>query len=419
MSVALAARRDDRDLGALRGAFPALAAAGGTLHYLDNAATTQKPSAVIDAVRRSLAHGQGPVHRGLYPLADAASAAYEEARARVARFVGAADAAEIVFTRSATESINLVAEGWLRPRLRPGDRVWVTRMEHHANFLPWQRVCRATGAELRVVELDEEGRLDLGGAPDLFDPRTRLIALCQVSNVLGLENPVREVCRLAAAAGIAVLVDAAQSVPHQAVDVRELGCDFFAFSAHKVYGPGGIGALYGRPARLEETEPLLVGGGMVDLVEDAEASWAPVPGRFEAGSPNLAGAVGFAAAVDWASGVGLERIRAQVTDLTRQAMAALGEIPGLRLLPTEHARPASIVSFDLTGVHPHDVAQVAGERGVAVRAGHHCAQPLMRHLGLAATVRASFAAYNDAADVTALVEAVDAAGRLFRPQRAR
>jgi cysteine desulfurase/selenocysteine lyase len=405
---------DGRVPGRWRADFPAFAASDRPLHYLDNAATTQKPAAVIDAVRRCMAGGEAPIHRGLYPLAESASAAYEGAREKVARFIGAPRPEQLVFTRSATESINLVAQGWLRPRLRPGERVWVTRMEHHANFLPWQRVCRASGAELRIIELRADGTLDLEGAAGLFGRKTRLIALCQVSNVLGVENPVREVCRLAGAAGIPVLVDAAQAVAHTPVDVAELGCDFLAFSAHKTYGPGGIGVLFGRPERLEETEPLLVGGGMVDLVGDDRAEWAAVPARFEAGSPNLAGAVGFAAAVDWLSGTGLERIQAHVTDLAREAVRALSELPGLRLIPGAETPRSSIVSFDLQGVHPHDVAQIAGERGVALRAGHHCCQPLMHHLGLAATVRASFGVYNDAEDVAALVEAVREALRLFR-----
>jgi cysteine desulfurase/selenocysteine lyase len=414
VSAALARRWDVHDVERLKAEFPALCANCRPLHYLDNAATTQKPAAVIEAVTRCLASGQGSVHRGIYPLADAASEAYEGARDKVARFIGARNADELVFSRSATESINMVAEGWLKPRLGPGDRVWVTRMEHHANFLPWQRVCLESGAELCIVELHEDGRLDLEGARDLFDDRTRMIALCQISNVLGVENPVEEVCRLAASAGIPVFVDAAQSVPHRTVDVTELGCDFLAFSAHKLYGPGGIGALYGRRSRLEEMEPLLVGGGMVDRAGDKVSSWVPPPGRFEAGSPNLAGALGFDAAVDWITEVGMAPIQAHLLTLTRQAMAGLCGIPGLRLLTPPHAGPISIVTFDLEGVHPHDVAQVAGERGVALRAGHHCCQPLMRHLGLAATVRASFAVYNDAADVAALIDAVDAARRLFR-----
>lgn len=414
MPVALSRPSDSRGVAWCKAGFPAFSAMERPLHYLDSAATTQKPAAVIDAVRRCMEGGEAPIHRGLYPLAESASAAYEGAREKVARFIGAPRPDQLVFTRSATESINLVAQGWLRPRLRAGDRVWVTRMEHHANFLPWQRVCREAGAELRIIELNEDGTLDLERAEGLLDGRSRLIALCQVSNVLGVENPVREVCRLAASAGIPVLVDAAQSVAHMPVHVSDLGCDFLAFSAHKMYGPGGIGALFGKTEHLEETEPLLLGGGMVDLVEDDRADWAHIPTRFEAGSPNLAGALGFGEAVDWLSQIGLEHIHAHVTDLTGIATAALGEISGLSLIPGADTARSSIVSFDVEGVHPHDVAQVAGERGVALRAGHHCCQPLMRHLRLPATVRASFGVYNGREDVEALVDAVHTALRLFR-----
>jgi cysteine desulfurase/selenocysteine lyase len=250
---------------------------------------------------------------------------------------------------------------------------------------------------------------------ELLDPRTRLIALCQVSNVLGIENPVPTICARAGSAGIPVLVDAAQSVPHGPVDVTALGCDFLAFSAHKLYGPSGIGALYGKAERLAEMEPLLVGGGMVDRVDDDRAEWAPVPARFEAGSPNLAGAIGFAAALDWLSAVGMDRVQAHCAGLSRQTVEALAGIPGLRLIPQAEIQRGSIVSFDVEGVHPHDVAQVAAERGLALRAGHHCCQPLMRHLGLAATVRASFGVYNGPEDVTALADAVRASLALFGP----
>ena len=396
--------------------FPLLAgrAGGRALHYLDSAATTQKPAAVIDAMTRCLRTAYGPIHRGLYPLAESATAIYEAARAKIARFVGARDPAELVFTRSATEAINMVAWGWLRPRLRSEDRVWVTRMEHHSNFLPWQRLCRETGAELCIVELRPDGSLDLERAEGLFDRRTRFIALSQVSNVLGVENPVREICENAAAANIPVLVDATQSVPHMPVEVTALGCDFLAFSAHKMYGPTGIGALFGKAERLEGMEPLLLGGGMVDWVEYDCSGWAPVPERFEAGSPNLVGAVGFAVAVDYLSTLGIERVHAYVGDLARQAVDALAQIPQLRLIPGPASTRSSIVSFEVEGLHPHDVAQVSGDLGVALRAGHHCCQPLMQHLGVAATVRASFGIYNDLQDIEALVTAIEKGLHLFR-----
>jgi cysteine desulfurase/selenocysteine lyase len=402
-------------LGERRADFPLLrdAELGRALHYLDNAATTQKPDSVIAAISECYREFNAPIHRGLYPLAEEATRRYEQARATVAGFIGAPLAEQLVFTHSATEAINMVAYGWARPRLASGDRIWVTRMEHHANLLPWQRVCRERGAELRVIELGEDGSLDWQAAAGLFDSRTRLISLCHVSNVLGIENPVQAVCARASAEGIPVLVDAAQSVAHTRVDATALGCDFLAFSAHKMYGPTGIGALYAKPARLEEMEPLQVGGGMVDQVTLAAASWAKSPQRFEAGSPNLAGAAGFAAAVEYLTGLGMDAIHAHVSRLTRQAVAALAEVPGLRLIPERSVERSAIVSFVIDGVHPHDLAQVAGEQGVALRAGHHCCQPLMRHLGVAATTRASVAVYNSAADIEALLRAIDTARRLF------
>ena len=416
MSVATAVSISERPVSACWADFPALSRMPGVpaLHYLDNAATTQQPRVVIDAMAHRALTGIGPIQRGLYPLAEQATAAYEQARATVARFIGATNPNELVFTRSATESINLVAWGWLRPRLQAGEQVWVTRMEHHANLLPWRRVCQERGAELRVIELNEDGTLDLAGADGLFASGTRLIALTQVSNVLGVENPIADLCAEARAWGIPVLVDAAQAVGHLPLDLAGLGCDFLAFSAHKMHGPTGIGALWARAEHLAETEPLLLGGGMVDLVRDDDALWTTVPERFEAGSPNLMGAIGFAAAADYLTIIGMARVAEHVAGLARAAAAALADIPGLRLLPTATAERLSIVSFDIDGVHPHDIAQLAAEHGVALRAGHHCCQPLMRHLGLAATARASFAAYNDAADVEALARAMDDVIRVLR-----
>jgi len=404
------------DSAAMRDDFPLLheRAAQGPLHYLDNAASAQKPAAVIDAVTDCYRRFYAPVHRGLYPLAGEATARYEQARANIARFIGAPAAEQLVFTRSATESINLVATGWLAGRLGAGDEVWVSRMEHHANFLPWQRLCQASGARLRIIELTADGTLDLAAAAGLFGAHSRFIALCHVSNVLGTLNPVDEIVSRARAAGIPVLIDAAQSVAHLPVDVASLGCDFLAFSAHKMYGPTGIGALYARPERLEEMEPLLVGGGMVERVDDASSTWAPVPLRFEAGSPNLAGAIGFAAAADYLCHLGLHAVRQHIAGLTRQALARLEEIPAIECYgPGDPAIHAGIISFNLAGIHPHDLAQMAAEYGVAIRAGHHCCQPLMRHLGVAGTARASFAVYNSAADVDALVTAIEAARRKF------
>ncbi|NNF96152.1 MAG: SufS family cysteine desulfurase [Halobacteria archaeon] len=386
---------------------------GSSLHYLDNAATTQKPASVIDAISDCYRNAYAPIHRGIYPLAESATASYERARATVARFIGASTAEQLIFTRSATEAINMVAWGWARTRLQPGDRIWVTRMEHHSNFLPWQRICKERHAELRIIELQEDGTLDLEAATDLFDKRTRLIALCHISNVLGSVNPIRSLCEQAAALDIPVLVDAAQSVGHMPIDVTTLGCDFLAFSAHKMYGPTGIGALYAKTERLEELEPLLLGGGMVDQVSDSHCSWTAIPARFEAGSPNLADAVGFAAAVDYLSAIGMEQVQAYVTSLTHQAIERLSQFADVRLIPAANASRSSIISFEMPGVHPHDIAQIAGERGVAVRAGHHCCQPLMHSLGLTATTRISFGLYNQQEDVEALLAAIDEVRRLF------
>jgi len=402
------------DPSALKAQFPLLADAGAALHYLDNAATTHKPGAVVDAVADCYRHHYGPVHRGLYPLAEQASGQYEGARAAVAQMIGAPGPEQLVFTRGTTESINLVAQGWARNMLRPGDSVWVTAMEHHSNYLPWQAVCRDTGARLRVIECDAAGELDIDGATDLLGERTRLIAVTQVSNVLGAAPPLEDIVARARDRGIPVLVDGAQAVGHAPVDVAALGSDFYAFSAHKMYGPTGIGALHVAAERLVEMEPVLRGGGMVEEVGETDSTWLPAPARFEAGSPNLAGAAGFAAAADFTrqwmlAGAG------HVQALAAEAADALRRMPGVTGYgPPPEAQASGIVSFNIDGVHPHDAAQVAGERGVALRAGHHCCQPLMHRLGVAATVRASFAPYNDRADVTAMLEAVEEAKRLFR-----
>ena len=416
--VALQAPRPGAGLDpeALRADFPLLAEhrSGQALHYLDNAASAQKPAAVIDAVSACYRRGYAPVHRGLYRLAEEATAAYEEARRRVARFVGAPAPEQLIFTRSATEAINLVAAGWLQPRLRPGDVVWVSRMEHHANFLPWQRACQRAGAQLGIIELTPEGELDLEAADGLFGARTRLIAVTQVSNVLGTVNPMDAIVREAHAARIPVLVVAAQSVAHGPVNVTALDCDFFAFSAHKMYGPTGIGALVARAERLDEMEPLLVGGGMVDRISDDTSSWAPWPARFEAGSPHLAGALGFAAAADYLQHIGMNAVATHLEQLTRRALRALADVPALRLYGPERAEArAGIVAFTINGLHPHDLAQLCAERGVAIRAGNHCCQPLMAHLGVSGTARASFALYNTCADIDALDHAIHLARHLL------
>jgi len=384
-------------------------------HYLDNAATTHKPTRVIDALTHSYTQCYGPIHRGLYPLAEQATSNFESARRTLQQFIGATSPEELVFTKSATEAINMVASGWLKPRLHSGDVVWVSRMEHHSNYLPWQRVCKERQAELRIIELTEDGQLDLSGTPELFADNTKLIAVSHISNVLGIENPVAALCSAAREQGIPVLIDAAQSVSHLDLDVAEMGCDFLAFSAHKMFGPTGIGLLYGREERLSGMEPLLVGGGMVDRVgEDSAASqWSGIPARFEAGSPDMPGAVAFAAAADYLVSLNRESVRRHVASLTQLAARGLMTIPGVSLLPHAQLPRNGIVSFTHRELHPHDLAQVAGERGVAIRAGHHCAQPLLSYLGHSATARASFSVYNDEADVQALIEAIMSAQEMF------
>ena len=404
---------DKFDVATIRAGFPLLAGAGDSLHYLDNAATTQKPNAVIDAIDDCYRHHYAPVHRGLYPLAEEASNLYEAARETVARFIGA-PTDQLIFSRSTTESVNMVAQGWMRPRLRQGDQIWVTRMEHHANYLPWQALCRDSGAQLRIIDLNDDGSLDIENCSSLYGSRTKLIALSQLSNVLGVITPVKKICAQAAEQGIAVMVDAAQSVGHIPVDVAELDCDFLAFSAHKMFGPTGIGALYGKVERLAEMEPLLLGGGMVDNVDECVSSWMPYPAKFEAGSPNLADALGFAAAVNWLDNYDITEMHQHVTDLTQYALDSLSRIADVKIYgPRDTRQRGGIISFNLAKIHPHDIGQIAGERGVAIRAGHHCCQPLMQLLGVSATARASFAPYNCHDDVDALVDAILAAQALM------
>ncbi len=384
------------------------------LHYLDSAASAQKPDCVVEAIAACYREGYAPVHRGLYPLAEMASENYENARQTIAGFIGADSAEQLVFTRSATEAINLVAQGWAAARLQPGDEIWVSEMEHHANFLPWQRICSDSQARLRIIPLNNHGELDLENTPELYGAKTRLIAISQVSNVLGTINPVKEIAAAARERHIPVLVDAAQSVGHMPVDVADLDCDFLVASAHKLGGPTGIGFLYGKAKRLEETEPLLLGGGMVDTVGLEASSWAEVPARFEAGSPNLAGAIGFAAAVEYLGRIGIDRIEQHVAALTREACDAITAIDGVRLYgPGVDSQRGGILSFAIDGIHPHDIAQVAAEHGVAIRAGHHCCQPLMSRLGVTATARASFHLYNTRQDIAALNRAIQAAIETF------
>jgi cysteine desulfurase / selenocysteine lyase len=404
------------DVARIRADFPILwqtTRSGHPLVYLDNAATTQKPRQVIEAVARFYGSANANIHRGLYELSERATAAVDAARERVARFLGAASPAEIVFTRGTTEAINLVAQSWGRGVLRPGDEVLVTGMEHHSNLVPWQLVCQQTGALLRAVPITDAGELDLEAFDRLLGERTRLLALGHVSNALGTVNPVRELTARAHARGALVLVDGAQSAPHLGIDVADLGCDFFACSGHKLYGPTGVGVLYGRAAVLAEMPPWQGGGDMIEQVTLESSTWAAPPARFEAGTPPIAEIVGLAAALDYVEAVGSKRIAAWEAELLHRGTARLREIQGVRVVGTAPDKVA-VLSFVLDGVHPHDVGTVLDDTGVAVRAGHHCAQPLMARLGIPATVRASFAFYNTADEIEALARGVERAGEVFR-----
>ncbi len=400
----------------MRSDFPILARRfdGHELVYLDSAATAQKPAVVIDALAGHLREHNANVHRGVYALAQEADAAYDGAREAVAAFVGA-DPQCTVFTKNATEAINLVAYAWGRAHVGPGDAVLITQMEHHANLVPWQVLCRARGAELRYLEIDERGELSLAQLDaELARGDVRLVAVAHVSNVLGTINPVAEMTARAHAAGALTLIDGAQAVPHMPVDVGAIGADFYAWTGHKALGPTGIGVLHGRREVLERMEPFLTGGDMIASVDLQSASWRELPFRFEAGTPPIAEAVGLGAAVQYLDQLGMERVRAHEQGLTAYMLERLATVPGLRVVgPPEAERRGGLASFTIEGMHPHDIAELVGREGVCVRAGHHCAQPLMRCLGLGATARASVGVYNEPSDVDALVGALSAGRELF------
>ncbi|MEV6110638.1 cysteine desulfurase [Streptomyces sp. NPDC051940] len=387
---------------------------GAELVYLDSGATAHKPLQVLDAERDFYLRRNAAVHRGAHQLANEATEAYETARATVAGFVGA-PADEVVFTKNATEAVNLVAYSLGNARvIGPGDRIVVTEMEHHANLVPWQQLAQRTGARLEWFGLTDDGRLDLEGLDQLVDERTKVVALTHQSNVLGTLNPVRLIADRAHAAGALVVVDGAQSVPHRPVDVTELGADFLAFSGHKMLGPSGVGVLWGRRALLAELPPFLTGGSMIEVVEMDRSTFLPPPQRFEAGVPVAAQAVGLAAAVEYLRRLGMAEVAAYEEELTARALRLLAEIPGVRVLgPPDAEGRGSAVSFTVDGIHPHDVGQVLDDRGIAVRTGHHCARPLARRYGLAATTRATFYVYNTPAEVDALADGVRAAQAYF------
>ncbi len=382
------------------------------LVYLDNAATSQKPRCVIEAIDRYYEHYNANIHRGVHTLSVEATEAYENARSRVARTLGAESSREIVFVRGTTEAINLVAQAHVRPRLSPGDEILITHLEHHSNIVPWQIVAKQTGARVRVVRIDDSGQVDLDHFSELLGPRTRFAALSHVSNALGTINPIEWMIALARERGVPTLVDGAQALPHLRVDVRALGCDFYAFSSHKVYGPTGIGALYGRLSLLEQTEPYQGGGEMIRSVRFEETLYNDVPAKFEAGTPDIAGAVGLGAALEYLQRLGVDAVRAHEEELLEAATARLAKLPGLRLIGTAPHK-AAVVSFTLEGIHPHDVGTIADQDGVALRTGHHCAQPVMERYGIPATTRASFAAYNTLEEVDRLVEAIEHVQEIF------
>ena len=403
------------DVAAIREDFPILdqEVNGHRLVYLDNAASSQKPRVVVQALDRYYENDHANVHRGIHELSTRATDAYEHARARAAQYMGASDASEVVFVRGTTEGINLVAAAWGLDNISEGDEILLTVLEHHSNIVPWQLLAARTGARLRSLDISDDGRLRLDQLGDLLTDRTRLMGVTHVSNALGTVNPVKEIVEVAHAAGAKVLVDGAQAAPHLPIDVSELGCDFYAFSGHKMCGPTGIGVLWGRRELLEAMSPYQGGGEMIEIVELERSTFKAPPQKFEAGTPNVADAIGLAVAMDYLDSLGLERVVEHEHELIEYALERTRDVPGLRAFGPQGPDRSGVFSFELAAVHPHDLAQIFNDRGIAVRAGHHCNQPLMRRLGLGATTRASFYIYNDRDDVDALVDGILGAVEFF------
>ena len=402
------------DLGRVRADFPILGRSirGKPLVYLDNAATSQKPQSVIDAVTRFYTSENANIHRGVHYLSEHASAAYDGVREDVARFINAPLSRQIIFTKGTTEGINLVAQSYGRPQLKPGDDIVITAMEHHSNIVPWQLLCEQTGAVLKAAPFNDRGELDAAALEQLLTPRTRLVALVHLSNALGTINPIKTIVAMAHERGIPVLVDGAQAAPHLPVDVQDLGCDFYVFSGHKVLGPTGIGVLYGREALLERMPPYQGGGDMIATVSLQRSTWAPLPAKFEAGTPMIAQVVGLGAALSYVEGLGLEGIGAWERELLAYATERVSEIDGLRIIGTAECK-ASILGFVMSDVHPHDIGTILDNEGIAIRAGHHCAQPAMERFGVPATARASFAFYNTLEEVDALIAGLNTVKKMF------
>ena len=404
------------DVAAIRAEFPILAREiypGVPLAYLDSAATSLKPTSVIDAISEHHRWHTANVHRGIHRLAEEATESYEQSREKVARFIHANSSSEIIFTRGTTESINLVAWSFARKTLRPGDQILLTEMEHHSNLIPWQQVAAESGASLQFIPITKDGRLDLASLDSLVTGETKLVTVTAVSNVLGTVNPIGEIVRKAHAVGACVLVDAAQSVPHLPVDVAAWDCDFLAFSGHKMCGPDGIGILYGKDRLLEAMPPFLTGGQMIRRARRTSADWNELPWKFEAGTPPISEAIGLGAAVDFLTKIGFDAVGRHESQLVAYAYARLSEIDGLSVLGPVPEHRSGLVSFTVEGIHPHDVAQVLDSRGIAIRAGHHCAQPLHTQLGIAASARASFYLYNTTDEVDRLVAGIRHAQRLL------
>jgi len=384
------------------------------LVYLDNAATSQKPAAVIEAMELYYRTYNANVHRGIHRLSEDATVQYEGARERIGRFIKAPDPATVIFVRNTTEAINLVAQSWGRTNIEPGDEILLTEMEHHSNIVPWQLLAQEKGAVIRYIPFDENGLLDLSDLPTLLTDRTKIVAFAAMSNVFGTINPTKELVAAAHAVGAITVIDAAQSVPHLAVNVQHLDCDFLAFSGHKMCGPTGIGILYGKRALLEEMPPFLGGGDMILRVTLEESTWNELPWKFEAGTPSIAEVIGFGAAVDYLSRIGMEEIHAHEQFITDYALEALSEVKGLNLMGPPVAQRGGVAAFTLEGVHPHDIAQVLDQDGIAIRAGHHCAMPLHTKLKLPASARASFYLYTRPADIDQLVASLNRVRQIFR-----
>jgi cysteine desulfurase/selenocysteine lyase len=402
------------DVEAVRQDFPILhqEVHGKPLAYLDNAASAQRPQQVIDAVSDYYSHDHANVHRGVHALSQRATEAYEGAREKVRRYIHAASTDEVIFTRGTTEAINLVAQSWGRATLGAGDEIVISHLEHHANIVPWQMLCEQTGARLKVIPMTLSGELDLDAARTLIGPRVKLLAVGHVSNALGTINPVGELIGMAHSAGARVLLDGAQALPHMRVDVQALGCDFYAFSGHKMFGPTGIGVLWGRESVLQAMPPWQGGGDMILAVTFEKTTYNRLPWKFEAGTPHIAGAIGLGAAIDYLEQLGIERAAAWEGELLDYATAALSQVEGLRLIGTA-AHKAAVISFTLEGVHPHDIGTIVDHAGVAIRTGHHCAMPVMDYYGVPATARASFAFYNTRAEADRLVGALQQAREVF------